>query len=162
MTNFYPPLPPKPEPKKPAAVWKVIGLTFLGILFAAMVLGAIGNHQTATAYHGTVPSNSTYDGPATPPVHKAQGGPVTVSGSGEQVVTANLDEGGYTVQWRASGAAIIVEPVLTTGDEGLALINDGVHESGCSGSTTYRSTGVTTFKVSNDPGAWTLTFTPMS
>jgi hypothetical protein len=110
-------------------------------------------------YHGTVggtetPTVSTPSVPAYP---------VTITGSGEQVKTADLVAHGYTVQYQASSAYLIVKPVQADGSEGLAMINagGGSSDGGVTGATTYRATGRTTFHISNTQGPWTLTFTPL-
>ena len=89
--------------------------------------------------------------------------PVTITGTGEQVKTADLVAHGYTVTYRASSAYLIVKPVLADGSEGTSMINagGGSSDGGVTGTTTYRATGRTTFHVFNTTGPWTLTFTPL-
>jgi hypothetical protein len=65
---------------------------------------------------------------------------VTVSGSGEEVKTVNLERGGYTVQYTDTTGYLIVEPVERDGSTGVSIIN----ASSMSGVTTYASTGPVT------------------
>ncbi|MGO9508054.1 MAG: hypothetical protein ACLPXZ_12170 [Mycobacterium sp.] len=51
--------------------------------------------------------------------------PVTITGTGEQVKTADLVAHGYTVTYQASSAYLIVKPVLADGSEGTTMINAG-------------------------------------
>ncbi len=115
-------------------------------------------------YHGTVagtpaqtPSSSVYIPPPVPAV------PVTLTGSGEAVQTADLVAAGYTVTYQASSNCLIVEPVQADGSDGIAVVNHCASGDGpVSGTTTYRATGRTTFHVSNTDGSWSLTFNPLS
>lgn len=114
-------------------------------------------------YHGTV-SGTAAPTPistvSTPPVVAYT---VTISGSGEQVKTAELVATGYTVAYRASSNCLIAEPVLADGSDGVAVVSECAHGDGpVSGTTTYRGTGRTTFHVYNTDGSWSLTFTPLS
>lgn len=113
-------------------------------------------------YHGSVSGadaqSSTVSTPSVPAF------PVTISGSGEQVETADLVAHGYTVRYQASSWTLAVAPVEADGSDGVTVINamgDNTSE-GVTGTTTYRATGRTTFHVSNTRGPWTLTFTPLS
>lgn len=114
-------------------------------------------------YHGTVsgtaaetPPISTVSTPSVPAY------PVTISGSGEQVKTAELVATGYTVAYQASSNCLIVDPVQADGSDGVAVVNECAQGDGpVSGTTTYRGTGRTTFHVSNTEGSWSLTFTPL-
>jgi len=116
-----------------------------------------------TTYHGTVGSSWTppVSTVATPSVPAY---PVTISGSGEQVETADLVATGYTVSYQASSWTLIVKPVRADGSTGMSVINAIGQDSssGVSGTTTYRATGRTTFHVTNTRGSWSLTFTPLS
>ena len=111
-------------------------------------------------YHGTVgsPSTSIAFTPAVPAY------PVTISGSGEQVKTANLVATGYTVNYQASSFTLIVFPVRADGSDGLYVVNaiGQDYSNGVTGTTTYRATGRTTFHVTNTQGPWSLTFTPLT
>lgn len=113
-------------------------------------------------YHGTVSGaeaqSSTVAAPSVPAV------PVTISGTGEQVETADLVATGYTVRYQASSWTMIVTPVQADGSEGTSIVlaSGSDTDSGVSGTTTYRATGRTTFHISNTRGPWTLTFTPLS
>lgn len=159
MSYYYQP-PPPPEPPKRSPAGKVILIVF-GVIFGLVILGELGGHQD-TNYHGSVSSFGATDTPTTT-VHKAQGGPVTVTGSGEQVVTAKLDEGAYLLNYRDSDSSIIVAPVNEDGSEGSSIVNEFKMGAGAlDGSTTFHSNGVTTFRVRNTQGDWTLTFTPMN
>jgi len=90
--------------------------------------------------------------------------PVTISGSGEQVKTANLVATGYTVNYQASSFTLIVFPVRADGSDGLYVVNaiGQDYSNGVTGTTTYRATGRTTFHVTNTQGPWSLTFTPLT
>jgi hypothetical protein len=88
--------------------------------------------------------------------------PVTISGSGEQVKTAELVATGYTVAYQASSNCLAVQPVQADGSDGVSVVNECAHGDGpVSGTTTYRGTGRTTFHVYNTDGSWSLTFTPL-
>ena len=50
-------------------------------------------------------------------------GPVTITGTGEDVKTAELVATGYTVAYRASSWTLIVSPVNADGSGGPSLIN---------------------------------------
>lgn len=116
-------------------------------------------------YHGTVAGTPSQTPPSstisTPPVPAV---PVTITGSDEQVETADLVATGYTVRYQASSFTIAVAPVQADGSEGMAFINAIGQDtnSAISGTTTFRATGRTTFHVSNTHGPWSLTFTPLS
>src|SRR4051794_6290064 len=84
--------------------------------------------------------------------------PVELSGSGESVQTANLEPGGYTVQYTNTTGYLIVEPVKRDGSTGAAIIN-AMNEN--SGVTTYASTGPVTLHIRNG-GEWSLHFVPLS
>jgi hypothetical protein len=111
-------------------------------------------------YHGTVSGTgaptSTVSTPAVPAY------PVTISGNGESVKTAELVAHGYTVTYQASSNCIIVTPVQADGSEGIAIVSECARgDAPVSGTTTYKSTGRTTFHVYNTQGPWTLTFNPL-
>lgn len=112
-------------------------------------------------YHGSVGNTeapiSTVSTPAVPAY------PVTISGSDEQVKTADLVAHGYTVTYQASSNCLIVQPVQADGSDGIAVVNKCASgDAPVSGTTTYRGTGRTTFHISNTEGSWSLTFTPLS
>lgn len=110
-------------------------------------------------YHGTVGDTETPT-VSTPPVPAY---PVTITGSGEQVKTAELVATGYTVSYQASSNCLAVQPVQADGSDGSTVVNECARgDEPVSGTTTYRGTGRTTFHVSNTHGPWTLTFTPLS
>jgi hypothetical protein len=138
-------------------------LVVVSIAAAVVALSAcspIGDNN----YHGTVtgtaapPPISTVSTPSVPAV------PVTISGSGEQVETADLVATGYTVTYQASSFTLIVQPVLADGSDGPAMINAMGQDSSSAvtGTTTYRATGRTTFHISDTEGSWSLTFNPLS
>ena len=142
---------------------KLITATLVGGA-ALLGLGLSGCAPLAdTNYHGTAsgtgaPISSTVSTPSVPAV------PVTVTGSGEQVTTANLVATGYTVSYQAGSFCLIVQPVETDGSDGMSVVNECASnfEGPVSGTTTYRGTGRTTLHVSNTQGPWSLTFTPLS
>ena len=84
--------------------------------------------------------------------------PVEISGSGESVQTANLERGGYTVQYTNTSGHLIVKPVNRDGTKGSSFIN--ANET--SGVTTYASTGPVTLQIENTRGPWTLRFVPLT
>lgn len=116
-------------------------------------------------YRGTVSNTgaraSTFSTPSVPSVPAY---PVTLTGSGEAVQTADLVATGYTITYQASSWTIAVQSVLADGSDGEVIVNAKGEDSsgGVTGTTTYAATGRTTFHVSNTRGPWTLTFTPLS
>jgi hypothetical protein len=84
--------------------------------------------------------------------------PVDLAGSGESVQTANLEPGGYTVNYTNTSGHLIVKPVNRDGSTGASIIN----ASETSGVTTYASTGPVTLQIENTRGPWTLHFVPLS
>lgn len=113
-------------------------------------------------YHGSVGGTGTPGNTVSTPSVPAY--PVTISGTGEQVKTADLVAAGYTVSYQASSWTLIVAPVKSDGSDGSAVVSAMGQDTsgGVTGTTTYRSTGRTTFHVYNTRGPWTLTFTPLS
>ena len=83
--------------------------------------------------------------------------PVDLTGSGESVQTANLERGGYTIQYSNSTGFLIVEPVNRDGSTGGAIIN-AMNEN--SGVTSYASDGPVTLHIYNG-GQWSLHFVPL-
>jgi hypothetical protein len=83
--------------------------------------------------------------------------PVDLTGSGESVQTANLEQGGYTVNYTNTWGYLIVKPVNRDGSTGISIIN----ASETSGVTTYASTGPVTLQITNTRGPWTLHFVPL-
>ena len=134
-------------------------LVVVSIAAAVAALGAC-TPLPDNNYHGSVGGgapSSTVSTPAVPAY------PVTISGTGEQVKTADLVAHGYTVTYQASSNCLIVSPVQSDGSDGVAVVNQCASgDAPVSGTTTYRGTGRTTFHVSNTEGAWSLTFTPLS
>lgn len=111
-------------------------------------------------YHGTVGGNaapvSTFSTPSVPAV------PVTVTGSGEQVKTADLVDAGYTITYQASSHCLIATPVSADGSDGASAVSGCGRGNGpASGTTSYHATGRTTFHVWNTDGSWSLTFNPL-
>ena len=84
--------------------------------------------------------------------------PVSLSGSGESVQTANLEQGGYTVQYTNTTGFLIVEPVARDGSRGVAIINALNNTTGV---TSYPSDGPVTLHIYNG-GEWSLHFVPLS
>ncbi|WP_409436111.1 hypothetical protein [Mycobacterium sp. SMC-14] len=137
----------------------------VGKVVTAAVM-AVGVCMAGTACQ--VPSSGTTTGPAptnaltmptasvsTPvPVPTV---PVDLSGSGESVQTANLEPGGYTVQYTNTSGYLIVEPVNRDGSTGGSIIN----ATQTSGVTSYASGGPVTLHIYNG-GDWTLHFVPLS
>jgi hypothetical protein len=82
---------------------------------------------------------------------------VDLAGSGESVQTANLEPGGYAVQYTNSTGYLIVNPVERDGSSGAAIIN----ASEKSGVTNYASVGPVTLHIRNG-GEWSLHFVPLS
>lgn len=137
----------------------LVGL--VSIASAVAALSACTVAPTADKnYHGTVGSSAPVSTVSTPAVPAY---PVTISGTGEDVKTAELVAHGYTVTYQASSWTIIVKPVNADGSDGSSIINASGRDTsgGVTGTTTYRATGRTTFHVENTKGPWTLTFTPL-
>jgi hypothetical protein len=112
-------------------------------------------------YHGTVSGTEAPISTVSTPAVQAY--PVTISGSGEQVKTAELVATGYTVSYQASSHCLAVQTVQADGSDGELVVNECARgDEPVSGTTTYRGTGRTTFHVSATHGPWTLTFTPLS
>lgn len=142
-------------------------MTIRVLLAAAGTAGAALAALTACSplpdnnYHGTVsntgapPAMSTVSTPAVPAV------PVTISGSGEQVKTADLVAGGYTVAYQATSHCVDAVPVHADGTEGGTVIGGCGEGDGVSGTAVYHATGRTTFHVQNTEGSWSLTFSPL-
>jgi hypothetical protein len=112
-------------------------------------------------YHGTVGAPTPISTVSTPEVPAY---PITLSGNGEQVKTAELVVHGYTVSYQASSNCLSVESVRADGSDGDLVVNQCARGDtpAVSGTTTYRATGRTTFHVSNTDDQWSLTFTPLS
>ncbi|OBJ86506.1 hypothetical protein A5640_11110 [Mycobacterium asiaticum] len=105
---------------------------------------------------GGAEAPSTVSTPAVPAY------PVTITGNGEQVKTADLVAHGYTVSYQASSNCIIVTPVQADGSDGVSVVSKCASGNGAvSGTATYKGTGRTTFHVYNTDGPWTLTFNPL-
>lgn len=135
----------------------------VGIAAAVAALSAC-SLPVDTNYHGSVGATSGAGLTPTVSTPSVPAYPVTISGTGEQVKTANLVATGYTVSYQASSWTLIVEPVKADGSDGYAVINamGSSTDGGVTGTTTYRATGRTTFHVSNTRGPWSLTFTPLT
>lgn len=133
----------------------------VGIAAAVCALSACGPLPSTADkdYHGKVSGSgeppSSISAPAAPAY------PVTITGTGESVETAELVPHGYTVKYQAASNCIIVKPVQSDGTDGSSFVNQCASGGSVSGTTTYRATGRTTFHVFNTNGAWTLTFNPL-
>ena len=138
-------------------------MRMVGIAAAVAVLSACAP-QADTNYHGSVGATSGAALTPTVSTPSVPAYPVTISGSGEQVKTANLVATGYTVNYQASSFTLIVFPVRADGSDGLYVVNaiGQDYSNGVTGTTTYRATGRTTFHVTNTQGPWSLTFTPLT
>jgi hypothetical protein len=139
-----------------------IALVVVSIAAAVAALSAC-SPIADTNYHGTVSGNaaptpiSTVSTPSVPAV------PVTISGSDEQVKTADLVAGGYTVAYQATSNCIDAVPVHADGTEGGTVLGGcGAGSDPASGTAVYHATGRTTFHVLNTHGSWSLTFNPLS
>jgi hypothetical protein len=130
----------------------------VGIAAAALsACSSIGDRNFHGSVGGAGAPVSTVSTPSVPAY------PVTITGTGEQVQTADLVAHGYTVTYQASSNCLIVEPVQSDGSDGASVVNFcGRGADPASGTTTYRGTGRTTFHISNTRGPWSLTFTPLS
>lgn len=110
-------------------------------------------------YHGTVGGSGLS---TTAPETHISAAPITISGTGEQVKTVDLQSGGYTVSYTCASDYLIVSPVQSSGEDGAAIVNaSGQSSSGVSGTANFHATGRTTVHVHNTDGAWSLTFTPL-
>jgi hypothetical protein len=136
-------------------------LVVVSIAAAVAALSACTYTPTAdNNYHGTVSGTgappSTVSTPAVPAY------PVTISGSDEQVKTADLVAGGYIVAYQATSNCIDAVPVHADGTEGGTVLGGCAAGSDpASGTAVYHATGRTTFHVQNTRGPWSLTFTPL-
>ena len=117
--------------------------------------------QLPTKSASPAPTNAvpapTANAVTTPTVAHIPSAPVTLSGSGESVQTANLEPGGYTVQYTDTSGYLIVEPVKPDGSTDASIIN----ASEKSGVTTYHSDGPVTLHIRNGD-EWSLRFVPLS
>jgi hypothetical protein len=82
---------------------------------------------------------------------------VDLSGSGESVQTANLESGGYTIQYTDTSGYLIVIPVKPDGSDGPAIINADEK----SGVTNFHADGPVTLHIQNGDD-WSLHFVPLS
>jgi hypothetical protein len=133
----------------------LVGVSIAAAIAALSACSPIADRN----YHGTVGGTETptVSTPAVPAY------PVTITGSDEQVKTAELVAHGYTVTYQASSNCLIAETVQADGSDGESVVNEcGRGDDPASGTTTFRARGRTTFHVSNTHGPWTLTFTPLS
>jgi len=131
-----------------------------GVAITGMLSGCLPTADTS--YHGKV--GNTTEPVSTVATPSVPAYPVTITGSGEQVQTADLVAHGYTVTYQASSWTLIVLPVQADGSDGMSVINaiGSSMDSGISGTTTFRARGRTTFHVENTRGPWSLTFTPLA
>jgi FtsP/CotA-like multicopper oxidase with cupredoxin domain len=117
--------------------------------------------QLPTKSASPAPTNAvtapTANAVTTPTVAHIPSAPVDLNGSGESVQTANLEQGGYTVQYTDTSGYLIVEPVKRDGSTGASIIN----ATEKSGVTTYASDGPVTLHIRNG-GEWSLHFVPLS
>jgi hypothetical protein len=133
------------------------------VSIAAAVAALSACKYTPTAdnnYHGSVAGtgapSSTVSTPAVPAY------PVTITGTGPSVQTADLVAHGYTVTYQASSNCLQVFPVQADGSDGAYVVNQCGHgDQPASGTTTFKATGRTTFRIANNSGPWTLTFNPL-
>lgn len=84
--------------------------------------------------------------------------PVDLSGSGESIWTASLEQGGYTIQYTNSTGYLIVEPVKREGSTGAAIITAMSEKSGV---TNYASDGPVTLHICSGD-QWSLHFVPLT
>lgn len=137
-------------------------------LLAAPLAGCVVPSSNSPTYSGSVgasaPSLPAFTTSAAPTGCPPSAGPVTISGQGEMLQTANLAACAYVVNYQASSFTMIVSPIMADGTEGMSIINAFADDtdSGAVGQTTYKAQGRTTFQVSNTRGPWTLTFTPLA
>ncbi|WP_137872712.1 hypothetical protein [Rhodococcus sp. Q] len=108
--------------------------------------------ESAPVNAWTVPTTSTSTAVSVPTV------PVELSGTEDSVLTANLEPGGYTVQYTSASGHLIVKPVNRDGSTGSSFIN----ASNGSGVVAYGSTGPVTLQIGNTRGPWTLRFVPLA
>src|SRR5438874_1240360 len=88
----------------------------LAVLSACMPTTGNNNYQGKVSSPGASAPLSTVSTPSVPAV------PVTITGSGEQVETADLVATGYTVKYQASSWTLIVAPVQADGSDGSAVV----------------------------------------
>lgn len=143
----------------------IVGVAFI-TLMAGGCGSAAGTIATVTKTVTAAPVTATtviqtVTAPAASPVASPRR-PVTLSGSGVGVHTADLSPGGYTVTWSAteSPGGFTAVPVNADGSldytPGRTVISmDTI------GTVAFQATGPTTFQIGGPGGPWTLTFTPL-
>jgi hypothetical protein len=129
----------------------------VGICVAATACEMPQNTSPAPTNSVTAPTASYSAASTAPPVPVVPRVPVDLSGSGESVQTANLERGGYTIQYTDTSGYLIVVPVNADGSDGGAIIN--AQEN--SGVTNYHSNGPVTLHIQNGD-QWSLHFVPLS
>lgn len=163
--------PKEMVPRKPwhrrKSTWIIAGLAAIALLIAC----ANGTSPAGSDPNGVVhpPNVETVTSPAPEP--NAPGGatapaapkPVAVKGTGNVLkkIGATLN-GTYELEYDASYNFLIVEFLKADGSDGAGLmesVNEYAESGDVKGSTIVHLEGVTTVKVDNTQGAWTLKFT---
>lgn len=142
----------------------------VGLAFVALVTGGCGSTagttatvtKTVTAAPVTATVTQTVAEPAASPVASPRR-PVTLSGSGVGVHTADLSAGGYTVTWSATESPGGFTAVPVNADGSLDYTpGRTVISMDTTGTLAFQATGPTTFQIGGPGGPWTLTFTPLA
>jgi hypothetical protein len=146
----------------------------VGLAFVALAAGGCGSSAGTTAtvtdtvtaapvtktVTQTVAQGAASDAPTTPAASPRR--PVTLSGSGIGVHTADLSAGGYTATWSAteSPGGFTAVPVKADGSLDYSP-GRTIASMAATGTVAFQATGPTTFQIGGAEGPWTLTFTPL-
>jgi hypothetical protein len=146
----------------------------VGLAFVALAAGGCGSTTGATAtvtetvaaapvtetVTKTVAEAAASDAPVTPGASPRR--PVTLSGSGIGVHTADLSAGGYNATWSAeSPGGFTAVPVNANGSLDYAP-GRLIVPVAATGTVAFQAAGTTTFQIGGSEGPWTLTFTLLS
>jgi hypothetical protein len=138
----------------------------VGLAFVALAAGGCGSTAgttatvTETVRAAPITATVTQTVAATPAASPRR--PVTLSGSGVGVHTADLSAGGYTATWSAteSPGGFTAVPVNADGSLDYSP-GRTIMSMDTTGTLAFQATGPTTFQIGGAGGPWTLTFTPL-
>jgi len=138
---------------------KVVAVTTMavGICVAATACETPQNTSPAPTNAVTAPTASSSTASTAAPAPAVPRVSVDLSGTGESVQTANLQEGGYTIQYTDTSGYLIVVPVKPDGSDGPSIINASEN----SGVTNFHADGPVTLHIKNGD-QWSLHFVPLS
>lgn len=138
------------------SVRKVVAVTTMAV--GICVAGtACEVHTTGPAPTNAVTAPTDSFSSTAAPVPAVPRVSVDLSGTGESVQTANLESGGYTIQYTDTSGYLIVIPVKPDGSDGPAIINADEK----SGVTNFHADGPVTLHIQNGD-QWSLHFVPLS